>query len=220
MGEQIAERIALAVDGGPVTGAYARGARPVGVVVLHEFWGLNAQVVGVAERLAAQGFPALAVDLYEGVVAGTRDEASRLMGALDRARAVRIVEAAATELRARGAARVAALGFCMGGSLALTSAEQARGLDAAVVYYGIPDAFDATRVRIPVLLHFANTDAWCTPSRVEALERALDGAGVRHALHRYEAQHAFCNETRAGVYDAAQAALASERTAAFLAALR
>jgi carboxymethylenebutenolidase len=75
-------------------------------------------------------------------------------------------------------------------------------------------------VRVPLLLHFANVDQWCTPSRVDALERALAEVGVRFELHRYDAQHAFCNETRTGVYDATQAALASERTAAFLAALR
>jgi carboxymethylenebutenolidase len=213
------ERIAMTVDGTPVAGAFAGGAGPVGVVVLHEFWGLNRQVEGVADRLAGQGFSALAVDLYGGVVAETREEAARLMGALDRARAVRIVASAAVELRSRGAKRVAVLGFCMGGSLALTAAERASGLDAAVVHYGIPDTLDAARVSIPVLLHFANVDTWCTPARVDALERSLEAAGVRFQLHRYDAQHAFCNETRTGVYDAALAALANDRTRAFLAAL-
>jgi carboxymethylenebutenolidase len=213
------ERVSMTVDGRPVAGAFARGAGPVGVVVLHEFWGLNRQVEGVADRWAARGFPALAADLYDGVVAATREEASRLMQALDRARAVRIVESAAAELRSRGARRVAVLGFCMGGSLALTAAERARGVDGAVVYYGIPDELDAARVRVPLLLHFANEDAWCTPARVDALERSLQAAGAGFSLHRYDAQHAFCNETRAGVYDAAKAALADERTASFLAAL-
>lgn len=214
----MSERISMTVDGKPVAGAYARAPGPVGVVVLHEFWGLNRQIESVADRFASQGFSALAADLYDGVVASTREEASKLMGALDRPRAVRIVESAAAELRSRGVKRVAVLGFCMGGSLALTAAEQASGLDAAVVYYGLPDTFDAAKVRVPVLLHFANVDPWCTPARVDGLERSLKAAGVTFELHRYDAQHAFCNETRTGVYDAEKAALANERTAAFLSA--
>lgn len=213
------ERISLTVDGHPIAAAFAKGRGPVGVVVLHEFWGLTPQISGVTARLSEMGFPALAVDLYDGTIAANRDEASRLMNGLDRSRALRIVAEGARELRRRGCSKVAVLGFCMGGALSLASAAGVPDLDGAVVFYGIPDGLDAGQLRVPMILHFANTDAWCTPERVDRLERDLTAAGARFELFRYDAHHAFCNETRTEVYSPACAQQAFERTRTFLSAL-
>jgi carboxymethylenebutenolidase len=212
----MSENLPLVVDGRTVRTAYARGVGDVGVVIIHEFWGLNAQISAVAARYAAAGISALAIDLYDGRVARSREEAAGLMSRLDYGRAMRIISAAADALRAKGSVRVSSLGFCMGGAVALASAERAERLDAAVVFYGLPPELDATRIRVPVLLHYARQDEWCTPTRVAALEHDLTRAGVAFTLYRYDARHAFCNETRADVYEPGLAKLAFDRTVAFL----
>ena len=212
-------QIHLDVDGRQVRAAFAPASGPTGVVVIHEFWGLNAHIESVAARFAQDGVPAIAVDLYGGHVAQSREEAAQRMAALDYPTSMRIIAAAAAELRRHGARKVATLGFCMGGAVALASAAQAEGLDGAVVFYGIPSEFDASAVRVPVLAHYANTDAWCTPEAVNGVEQALQGAGKSCALYRYDAAHAFFNDTREGIYDAEKAQLARERTLQFLADL-
>ena len=79
-------------------------------------------------------------------------------------------------------------------------AEWQKKLDAAVPFYGIPpeNAVDVTRIRAPVLGHFAQHDDWCSPDRVDVLEKKLKGANVPAEIHRYDAQHAFFNDTRSG----------------------
>jgi carboxymethylenebutenolidase len=210
------ENVPLDVDGKTHRTAYAPADGPVGVVVVHEFWGLNAQMAAVAARYAAAGVPALALDLYDGRVAKSREEAAGLMANLDHARAMRIISAGAAALKTKGAAKVASLGFCMGGAVALASAARTEGLDAAVVFYGLPPELDPAHIRVPLLLHFARQDEWCTPTKVSALEHDLQKAGVSFTLHRYDARHAFCNETRTEVYEPGLAKLAFDRTVAFL----
>ena len=212
----MSNHVTMQVDGRPVKAFYGDAAGSVGVVILHEFWGLNAHIEGIAKRFAGAGIPALAVDLYDGVVAKDRQEASQKMQALDASRVMRIILAGVDELHARGIQKVAVLGFCMGGALTLAASARVPGLDGAVVFYGIPQAFDAEAVKVPLLLHFATHDDWCSPERVSALEAALRKAGVSFELHRYDAAHAFFNDTRPEVHDAAKSKLAWERTLAFL----
>jgi carboxymethylenebutenolidase len=86
-----------------------------------------------------------------------------------------------------------------------------------VPFYGIPSGdYDVTKIRGPVLGHFARHDGWCTPARVDALEQALDASAVPHQLFRYDAQHAFFNDTRVRVYSPENAKVAWERTVSFL----
>lgn len=196
--------------------AEAEGAR-AGVVVLQEWWGLNDQIRGVAERLAAAGCTALAPDLYDGRVTGDPDEAGHMMEGLDWVGAAEVeVLGALRHLKAR-LLRTAVMGFCMGGALTVIAAARLAECDAAVCYYGIPpkDQADPADIRVPFQGHFANDDDWCTPAAVDDLEAALAGAGATHEIHRYDAAHAFFNET-VGAYDAEAAALSWSRTLAFL----
>jgi carboxymethylenebutenolidase len=196
-------------------GGAGRGA----VVVLHEWWGLTQQVRGVADRLAREGFTVFAPDLYRGQVAKDAAEAQRLMTALDRRRAMEDVSRAVEALQRRApGTKVAVLGFCMGGALTLAAAALEGRLAAAVPFYGIPpeEAADLTKIRCPVLGHFANIDDWCTPDRVDALEKKLKGAGVPLELHRYDAGHAFFNEQRPEVFSPQNAERAWTRTVEFL----
>ena len=207
-------------DGGRTKGylAAAGQGRP-GIVVIQEWWGLNDQICGVADRFARAGYNALAPDLYQGRVTAVPDEANHLMEGLDFAGAThQDLRGAAQHLRAQSG-RVAAIGFCMGGALTIAAAVHVPEVAAAVCFYGIPpkDFADPVRIRVPFQGHFANRDDWCTPAAVDALERALQAAGARAEIYRYDAAHAFANE-RSAAYDVGCANLAWDRMSAFLAA--
>jgi carboxymethylenebutenolidase len=194
------------------------GAAAPGFVVIQEWWGLNDQIKNTADRLAEAGYRALVPDLYRGKVATAVEEANHLMASLN------FMDAAGEDIR--GAAQylkesskaVVVGGFCMGGSLALLAALKAPEMDAGAIFYGLPPIdFGAFKsVKIPLTLHFANTDDWCTPAKVSELEAALKESKSQFELYRYDAKHAFMNEARPEVYDAASAKTAWERTLAFL----
>ncbi|TMJ67181.1 MAG: dienelactone hydrolase family protein [Alphaproteobacteria bacterium] len=207
-------------DGGKTKGylATAGQGRP-GVVVIQEWWGLNDQICGVADRFARAGYNALAPDLYKGRLTTEPDEANHLMTGLDFADAThQDLRGAAQHLQAQSD-RVAVMGYCMGGALTIAAAVHVPEFAAGVCFYGIPPkAFaDPAKVRIPLQGHFANKDDWCTPDAVDDLERTLKSAGVRHEIYRYDAAHAFANE-RSAAYDVGCANQAWERMAAFLGA--
>ncbi len=188
-----------------------------GVVVIQEWWGLNDQICGVADRFARAGYNALAPDLYRGRLTTSPDEANHLMSGLD--------FADATHQDLRGAAirlgehsdKVAVMGFCMGGALTIAAAVHVHEVTDAVCFYGIPpkDFADPARIRVPLQGHFANRDDWCTPAAVNELEQTLKAAGASCEIYRYDAAHAFCNE-RSAAYDVAAANLAWERMTTFL----
>lgn len=187
------------------------------VAVIQEWWGLNAQICGIADRLAAAGFNALAPDLYEGRVAQDADEASHMMNGLDFPQAThQDIRGAVEHLRGL-AGKVGVMGYCMGGALSIAAAVHVPRVAAVVCYYGIPpkEFADPANIHIPFLGHFASRDDWCTPAAVAALEQAMVARGGTPEIHHYDADHAFCNERRPEVYDAAAAALAWERTLAF-----
>jgi len=197
----------------------ARGDAP-GVVVLQEWWGLQDQMKGLCDRFASAGFSALAPDLYGGKVVPyhDREEASRSMGALDFADAVgQGVQGAVDFLKGNGA-KVAAVGFCMGGAIAVLSAAKVKGLAASVAYYGLPpdSAAKPADLTVPLQGHFATRDDWCTPDLVETFESGLKAAGKIHEIYSYEAEHAFANEQRLPVHDRQAAELAWSRTVSFL----
>jgi carboxymethylenebutenolidase len=198
----------------------AEGGAPRGaVVVIHEWWGLTDQVRDVADRLVREGFTAFAPDLYRGKVAKKADEAEKLMGAMDRKQAVEDISRAVEALRQRApGTKVAVLGFCMGGALTLAAAAKDGSVSAAVPFYGIPqeELADVTKIHCPVQGHYANIDDWCSPDRVNAMEKKLKGAGVPVEIHRYDAEHAFFNEKRPEVYSPQNAELAWKRTVEFL----
>jgi carboxymethylenebutenolidase len=198
--------------------ATAGQGRP-GVVVIQEWWGLNNQICGVADRFARAGYNALAPDLYRGRLTTEPDEANHLMTGLDFADAThQDLRGAAQHLQAQSG-RVAVMGYCMGGALTIAAAVHVPEFAAGVCFYGIPPkAFaDPAKIRMPLQGHFANKDDWCTPAAVDDLERTLKSAGIRHEIYRYAAAHAFANE-RSAAYDVACANQAWERMAAFLGA--
>ncbi len=194
------------------------GSGAPGFVVVQEWWGLNSQIKKTADRLADAGYRALVPDLYRGKVASGAQEANHLMSNLN------FPDAAGQDIR--GAAQylkqssrsVAVGGFCMGGALTLLAALHVPEVDAGAVFYGIPPipAESFKNISIPLILHYANTDEWCTPEKVNEVEAALKQSKSQFELYRYNAQHAFMNEARPEVYDAAAAKTAWERTLAFL----
>lgn len=208
-------------DGGTARGylAKASAAGAPGIVVIQEWWGLQEQITGLCDRLARSGYDALAPDLFHGTVVPYHDaaQAAKAMNSLD--------FLAATDQDVRGAAqfftaqgkKVGLTGFCMGGAITLLGAVRIPEVAAAVIFYGLPPANVANPadVRVPLQAHFANQDGWCTLAAVDAFEAALTAAGRSCELYRYDADHAFVNQQRPEVYDAAAADLAWERSLAF-----
>jgi len=202
--------------------AVPASGRGPGVVVVQEWWGLVDHIRDVCDRFAREGFVALAPDLYRGESAGDPDAASRLMMNLEIPRAVSDLAAAVTALLDHSAvdgARVGCIGFCMGGQLALCAAAKDERVGAVVDCYGIhPKAeLDAAAVRAPVFGIFAENDAFVPAASARALETKLREAGVRARFHFHVGvQHAFMNDSRPDVYDAASAAEAWNELLAFL----
>ena len=193
------------------------GAGKPGIVVLQEWWGLNDQIKGVADRFAAAGYNALAPDLYKGRVTQKPDEANHMMSGLDFVGAADQDIAGAVKHLAAISRKVGVMGFCMGGALTIAAAARVPGIACGVPYYGVPPAqlADPAKIRVPIQGHFANKDDWCTPEVVNDFEKKMTAAGNKPEIFRYDAQHAFANETSAA-HDAAAATASWDRTLAFL----
>jgi carboxymethylenebutenolidase len=189
--------------------------------VVQEYWGIVEHIKDVCDRFAAEGFAALAPDMYHGNVAKSPDDAGKLMMALNIAQAGKDLRGAATYLLGRAdvsGPRVPVLGFCMGGQLALFAAQEyPEVIAAAVDFYGVHPkvTIHPDRVKVPVQFHFAERDNSTPLPAAHALEAALKHAGVQVEAHYYDAEHAFFNDTRPR-YDAASAKLAWRRTIEFL----
>jgi carboxymethylenebutenolidase len=192
-----------------------------GVVVIQEWWGLNDNIKHWSDRLAADGYAALAVDLYGGKVATTPDEAMAAMKSVDEARTLATLQAAhaflASDPRIRAKKR-GSIGWCFGGHWSLRLALVAPDLDAAVIYYGrlVTDAAELKAIRASVLGVFGNLDKGIPPENVNEFEAALKAAGVKHRILRYDAEHAFANPSSPR-YDQPAARAAWDEARAFLA---
>jgi carboxymethylenebutenolidase len=201
---------------GPESGA--------GIIVLQEWWGLVEQITRTCDRFAAVGFTALAPDLYHGttVPLSEPDEAGRRMMALEMATAAKDLSGAVDELVRRTARpSVGAIGFCMGGGLALVLATQRPDAVKAVVpAYGLipwPDAQpDYSKLDASVLVHAADQDDYFTPDAALALGAQLEQLGTDVEVHVYPgAGHAFFNEDRPEAHHPESADLLWERSVAF-----
>ena len=214
-------------DGQSVQGYLAEPANAAGapgIVVIQEWWGLNAQIKGVADRYAEAGFVALVPDLYRGRSTVEAAEAEHLMTNLNFGDAAgQDVRGAVQYLKARGT-KVGVSGYCMGGALTLLAAVFVPEADAGVVFYGYPplEYIDASKIKIPLMAHWALHDAPFPIAKVDDLEKMLSAAGVNHEFHRYDAMHAFANETQVGAnrlpiteYKPEAAATAWDRTLYF-----
>ncbi|MCC7538333.1 MAG: alpha/beta fold hydrolase [Deltaproteobacteria bacterium] len=193
-----------------------------GLIVIQEWWGLVDHIKDVAARFAREGFVVLAPDLYHGEKTTHPDDAGRMLMALDIERTGKELRGAADYLLSLDSVspkKVAALGFCMGGQLALYAACQSPDrVCAAVDFYGIHPKVDpdVTRLSGPVLGHFGKTDGFVKEADARALESKIRGAGKSAEFHFYDAGHAFFNDTRSDAYHGPSASLALERTLAFL----
>jgi carboxymethylenebutenolidase len=203
----------------------AGAADAPGMVVIQEWWGLNDQIKGVAEKLAAAGYRVLVPDLYRGKLALEANEAEHLMNDLDFGDAAgQDIRGAVGHLKDTGSAKVGVTGFCMGGALTVLSAVHVPEADAHVIWYGYPplEYVDVDNIHAPLLGHWATEDGFFGIEGVDALEHKLRDAGVAFEFHRYAAKHAFANETADSKnlpvlgYNPEAAALAWERTLAFL----
>lgn len=193
-----------------------------GVVVIHEWWGMNDHIRHFTDRLAADGYAALAVDLYGGKVATTPEEAMATMKKVDDATAVKILTAAhrflAEDSRVK-AQRRGVIGWCFGGGWSLQQAIMQPDLDAAVIYYGRleTDPKVLAKIHAPVMGVFGNEDEGIPPAAVDAFAKAMNDAGKSLELYRYDAPHAFANPS-SGNYDTQAAEDAFGHVRAFFAA--
>ena len=197
-------------------GWLSRGGGRLSVVVLHEAYGLlspRSNVPEICDRLTAEGFDALAPDLFAGAVAHDVDGALGLMRALTPEHAGQVVDDAVALFRGEGAA-VAILGFCMGGALAFRTALKRDDLAGAVVFYGTPRG-DPEALGVPVLGHFALRDRFLSVPEVREAETRLRKAGKAVAFHYYDGEHGFMNE-KLDAHSAECSALAWTRTLGFL----
>ena len=196
-----------------------------GIVVIQEWWGLNDQIKGVADRLAEAGYRALVPDLYRGKLALEANEAEHLMSELNFGEAAgQDIRGAVQYLKSTGSSKVAVTGFCMGGALTVLSACNVPELDATVVWYGYPplEYVDANAVSKPMMAHWALHDDAFAIGGVDHLEVKLKEAGAQLEFYRYDAKHAFANEQADSrnlpflKYQADAAKLAWTRTMDFL----
>jgi carboxymethylenebutenolidase len=216
------ERISFKANGHITAGYLAHPDLPgPGIVVIQEWWGLVPHIEHIADRFAAAGFLALAPDLYHGEKTTSPDRAGKLMMALRMDAAARDLAGAVDRLIAAPdvvGRRVGTIGFCMGGALSLFAACRHPQVGACAVFYGgHPNVEpDLASLQAPVLGLYAGKDTFVTPELVKELDRRLTLLGKRHEFHTYpNAQHAFFNNERPKVYDAAAATDAWARALAF-----
>lgn len=187
-----------------------------GILVLHAWWGLKPFFHQVCDKLAEQGFTALAPDLYQGRIAKTIEEAKALLDQRDFELMGDTVKAAKDYLVSlRPGKPIGALGFSMGASWALIVAANEPDVAAAVLFYGAGEA-DFTSMKAKVLGHFAEVDEWEPLDGIRAMEKDMKAAGVDVTIHFYpKVSHWFMEQDRPE-YDPESAKLAWERTFAFL----
>jgi len=191
-------------DGGP------------GVLVLHAWWGLKPFFKQVCDQLAAQGFTALAPDLYQGRIAATIDEAKALMKQSDSELMGDIVKAAKDHLVSLRADKpIAVVGFSMGASWSLVVAANEPDVAAAVIFYG-SGGVDFSNIKAKILGHYAEVDEWEPSDEVKAMETEMKATGLEVTFHTYpKVGHWFVENDRPE-YDSASAILAWSRTFEFL----
>jgi carboxymethylenebutenolidase len=173
------------------------------VVIIHEWWGVNDHILDIAGRYADEGFVAIAADLYRGRTTKDKAEAGKLMHDLAIEDGIdiisRTIAVASEEL---GISHFGITGYCMGGTFALRSACEVEGVSAAAAFYGdIPDEEALEKLTVPTLFISGTRDEWINPEKVALLEMAVEKFELPITSVKYNADHAFFNDTRPEVYD-------------------
>lgn len=214
-------------DGKECSGHYVEGAggkTAPGLVVIQEWWGVNDHIKSVADRYAKHGFRVLIPDLYRGKVGLDAKEAEHLMTGLNFGDAAGQDVRGAVQYLEQSSPKVGVTGYCMGGALAILASVFVPEVDATVAWYGFPplEYVDASKIKAPLMAHWATEDVPFPIAKVDELEKKLRAANVKFEFHRYNAKHAFANETADSKklpilkYDPEAAALAWRRTLDFL----
>ncbi|HEX9959372.1 MAG TPA: dienelactone hydrolase family protein [Pyrinomonadaceae bacterium] len=187
------------------------------VILIHEWWGLNDHIKDIADRYAAEGFTAIAPDLYRGKVTQDKEEAGSLMQNLDLEDGLNTIQMAIEKAQeAYGVEKVGITGFCMGGTFALRAACELENIGAAAPFYGdIPDEFTLKDLKCPVIFVSGTKDQWINPEKVGELERIAEENFLPIESLKYDADHAFFNNTRPEVYDETAAKDAWAKVIAF-----
>lgn len=190
------------VDGEQITGYLAKPEgmdqeRP-GVIVIHEWWGLNDNIRMMTDKLAGEGYTALAVDLYNGRVAETPENAGKYAGSVNSEEAIDNLKQAYDYLaKQQGVTNIGTIGWCFGGGWSLqTALALPQQVDATVIYYGrlITDTEQLKKLETPILGIFGAEDNGIPPEEVNKFEAALNEVGVTNSIHIYDgAGHAFAN---------------------------
>lgn len=182
-----------------ISGYLAEPADPKGgMIVIQEWWGLNDDIRGIADRYAAEGYLAFAPDLYHGTLATEPDEARKLAMSLERQIAAEEIDAAIAWMKAeRGIGKVGCVGFCMGGGLTLATAMRpTSNVDAVHVYYGggMPEGDAMKSIKTPVMGSYGGEDQGIPKEKVDEMRSVLTAAGTPNDIKLYEgAKHSFFN---------------------------
>lgn len=197
------------------------GDAPCGaLLVVHEWWGLNDDIRALAGRFAAEGFLALAVDLYRGQVTDDASTAAKLATEMKTEEGLDVLRAAVSALRghARSNGKVGVTGFCLGGAVSVAAAFQVEGLAAALPFYGNPrpDMVDFTKKTPPIQGHYAQRDGFVDPVKTKAIVDGVNAAGGSFEYFLYDANHAFMRAADEVSYDEAAAKTAWSRAIPFL----
>jgi len=186
----------------------ARVVTPAGgsnkaVVIIHEWWGVNDHILDIAGRYADEGFVAIAADLYRGRTTKDKAEAGKLMHDLTIEDGIdTISRTIAVASEGLGISHFGITGYCMGGTFALRSACEVEGVSAAAAFYGdIPDEEALEKLTVPTLFISGTRDEWINPEKVSLLEMAAEKFELPITSVKYNADHAFFNDTRTDVYD-------------------
>lgn len=212
------ETLKLSTSRGATTAHVARPDKETttAIILIQEWWGINDHVRDIAARYAAEGFLCVAPDLYRGKLAKNTTEASALMHGLAIEDGMETIRAALAETKSKyNAEQVGITGYCMGGTFALRAACEISDLAAAAPFYGdIPEEAVLKQLRVSTLFIAGKRDAWINTEKVKGLEAAARKYELPLEVVSYDADHAFFNDTRPEVYDAAAATDAWRRVLA------
>jgi len=213
------EQLSFDTANGPTTAYVAMPDAPdeKAVILIQEWWGVNDHIKDIANRYAAEGFIAIAPDLYRGKIAKNSDEASKMMHELGIEDGLDTIRNAVNAARDKyGITQFGITGYCMGGTFALRAACELDGFAAAAPFYGdIPSEDILKKLRIPTIFISGTKDQWINPEKVAELEAVAESNGLPLESVKYEADHAFFNNTRPEVYNETAAKDAWDRVTRF-----